>query len=251
MHLYFKVVVVENGTLLAFHNKGVQLIDFSGNDTAPKLIEVLAALEAQRINMKDISGLQNAGPRKMMLYSVDESKRILNMETMMVKGLNAHIHEAPSFERTIGSKMVGMHFHGLPKKIDTCELERKLHDRFDVLSRGGRPGLFWGYSNVTSGVRIVKVQKEDASRIPAFFYVMKFRVRSWYKDCERDRKCPKCNVVGHGPWACKGQPVNQEHTKTRSYADAVAQNTNLKSRAGGGGQAHQQEQERWRQFRTM
>ncbi|KAL3863596.1 hypothetical protein ACJMK2_005347 [Sinanodonta woodiana] len=72
---------------------------------------------------------------------------------------------------------------------------------------------------------------------------MGFRVRSWYKDCERDRKCPKCNVVCHGPWACKGQPENQEHTKTRSYADAVVQNTNLKN---SGGQAHQQEQESWR-----
>ncbi|KAL3852044.1 hypothetical protein ACJMK2_015733, partial [Sinanodonta woodiana] len=87
----------------------------------------------------------------MMLYPVDESKPILNMETMMVKGLKAHIREAPPFERTIGPKMVDVHFHGLPKKLDTCELEKKLHDRFDVLSRGGRPGLFWGYSNVTSG----------------------------------------------------------------------------------------------------
>ncbi|KAL3866593.1 hypothetical protein ACJMK2_043880 [Sinanodonta woodiana] len=85
MHLYFNVVV-ENGALLAFHNKGVQLIDFSGNDTAPKLTEVLAALEAQGINMKDISGLQNAGPRKMMLYPVDESKPILNMETIDGQG---------------------------------------------------------------------------------------------------------------------------------------------------------------------
>ncbi|KAL3884981.1 hypothetical protein ACJMK2_025080 [Sinanodonta woodiana] len=139
--------------------------------------------------------------------------------------------------------MVDVHFHGLPKKMDTCELERKLHDRFDVSSRGGRPGLFWGYSYVTSGVRIVKVQKEDASRIPAFFYVMGFRVRSWYKDGEQDRKCPKCNVVGHWPWACKGQPVNQKHNETRSYADAVAQNTNPKI---SGGQAQQQEQKRWR-----
>ncbi|KAL3863560.1 hypothetical protein ACJMK2_005311 [Sinanodonta woodiana] len=70
MHLYFNVVV-DNGTLLAFHDKGVELIDFSDNDTAPKLIEVLAALEAQGINMKDISGMQNAGPKKMMLHQVD------------------------------------------------------------------------------------------------------------------------------------------------------------------------------------
>ncbi|KAL3871222.1 hypothetical protein ACJMK2_039230 [Sinanodonta woodiana] len=91
-----------------------------------------------------------------------------------------------------------------------------------------------GYSNVTSGVRIVKVQKEDASRIPAFFYVMGFRLRSWYKDCERHRKCPKCNVVGHGRWACKGQHVNQKHTKTRSYTDAVAKNTIPKISGGGG-----------------
>ncbi|KAL3874729.1 hypothetical protein ACJMK2_037701 [Sinanodonta woodiana] len=55
----------------------------------------------------------------------------------------------------------------------------------------------------TSGVRVVKVLKEDARRMPTFFYVMHFRIKSWYKECERDTKCPKCIVVVLRPWSCK------------------------------------------------
>ncbi|KAL3878615.1 hypothetical protein ACJMK2_030949 [Sinanodonta woodiana] len=81
------------------------MLDFGCNDTAPKLIEVLVALEAQGINMSEIAGLQNAGPKKMMLYPVNEAKPLLKKDTMMVKGLKAHIAEAPTFERTIGPRM--------------------------------------------------------------------------------------------------------------------------------------------------
>ncbi|KAL3874723.1 hypothetical protein ACJMK2_037695 [Sinanodonta woodiana] len=104
MHLCFDVVI-DNGTLLAFHGKGVQLLNFSSNDTEPKLIEVFAALEAQVINISEIAGLQNAGPRKMMLYPVDESKPLLKSETIMVKGLKARIHEPlPLLREQLGRK---------------------------------------------------------------------------------------------------------------------------------------------------
>ncbi|KAL3879033.1 hypothetical protein ACJMK2_031347 [Sinanodonta woodiana] len=159
--------------------------------------------------------------KKMMLYPVNEAKPLLKNDTMMVKGLKAHIVEAPPFERTIGPKMTDVHFHGLPKKIQTVEIERKLHDRFEVLSQGSRPGTFWGYSNITTGVRIIKVKKEDAKRIPAFFYVMGFKIRSWYRECERDRKCPRCNIVGHGPWECNAMKP-MDPTQPKSYAEVAA-----------------------------
>ena len=68
----------------------------------------------------------------------------------------------------------------MPKQIETNEIERKLENRFEVLSHGCRPGTYWGYSNVATGVRIVKVTIEDSKKISAFFYVMGFRLRSWY-----------------------------------------------------------------------
>ncbi|KAL3865478.1 hypothetical protein ACJMK2_042865 [Sinanodonta woodiana] len=197
------------------------MLDFGCNDTAPKLIEVLAALEAQGINMSEIAGLQNAGPNKMMLYPVNEAKPLLKNDTMTVKRLNANIVEAPPFERTIGPKVTDVHFHSLLKKIQTVEIQRKLHDRFEVLSQGSRPGTFWGYYNITTGVRIIKVKKEDAKRIPAFFYVMGFKIRSWYRECERDRKCPRCNIMGHGPWECKAMKPT-DPTQPKSYADVAA-----------------------------
>ncbi|KAL3867228.1 hypothetical protein ACJMK2_044444 [Sinanodonta woodiana] len=154
MHFYLECVV-EEGVLLAYHDRGVQMLDFGSNNTALKLIEVLAALEAQRINMSEIAGLQNAGPKRMMLYPVNEAKPLLKNDAMMVKGLKTHIVEAAPFERTIGPKMTDVHFHGLPKKIQTGEIERKLHDRFEMLSQGSRPWNFWGYSNIKTVVKIV------------------------------------------------------------------------------------------------
>jgi hypothetical protein len=132
--------------------------DFSENDTAPKLFEVLAALEAGGMDMSRISGLQNAGIKKMMLYPVDETKPLLTTNTIMVKGLIGHVYEAPPFERTVGPKMIDVHFHGLPKNISSCEIERKLLERFEVPSHGCKPRVFWGYSNITTGVRMVRVK---------------------------------------------------------------------------------------------
>ncbi|KAL3861511.1 hypothetical protein ACJMK2_007540, partial [Sinanodonta woodiana] len=73
LNLYFEVEIQGN-KLCAYHRRGVQLIDFNQNDTAPKPIEVLAALEAYRIDIKQVAGLQHAGPKKMMLNHVDEDK---------------------------------------------------------------------------------------------------------------------------------------------------------------------------------
>ncbi|KAL3884945.1 hypothetical protein ACJMK2_025044 [Sinanodonta woodiana] len=164
LRIYFEVEV-KDGVLKAHHERGVQLIDFSANDTAPNLVEVLAALEARGMNTRHISGLQNAGPKK-MLYPVDETKPLLETDTIIVKGLHGHVCTAPPIERLVGPKLVEVHFHGLPKRINTCEIERKLHDRFEILSQGAKLGVFWGYSNITSGVRILKITKEDAPRIP-------------------------------------------------------------------------------------
>ncbi|KAL3842811.1 hypothetical protein ACJMK2_020795 [Sinanodonta woodiana] len=115
LRIYFEVRV-EDGVLRAFHEKGIQLIDFSENDNAPKLLEVLAALEAGGMDMSRISGLHNAGIKKMMLYPVDETKPLLATDRIFVKGLVGRVFEAPPIERMVGPKLVEVHFHGLPKK---------------------------------------------------------------------------------------------------------------------------------------
>ncbi|KAL3859445.1 hypothetical protein ACJMK2_009665 [Sinanodonta woodiana] len=104
-------------------------------------------------------------------------------------------------------------------------MERKLLERFDVASLGCKPGVLWGYTNIVTGVRMVRVEKEDAPKIPVLFYVMGFRVRTWYRKCERDRKCTKCNNIGHRPWECKEEARKEqelEHTGRRTYAEATA-----------------------------
>ncbi|KAL3885128.1 hypothetical protein ACJMK2_025226 [Sinanodonta woodiana] len=121
MHLYFECVVEED-VLLSYHDRGVPMLDFGSEDTALKLIEVLAALKAQGINMSDFASLHNVGLKRMMLNPVNEAKPLLKIDAMMVKGLKAHIVEAPPFEKTIGPKITDVHFHGLPKKIQTVEI---------------------------------------------------------------------------------------------------------------------------------
>ncbi|KAL3885036.1 hypothetical protein ACJMK2_025135 [Sinanodonta woodiana] len=98
------------------------MLDFGSDDTAPKLIEVLAALEAQEINISDFASLHSVRLKRMMLYPVSEAKPLLTIDAKMVKGLKAHIVKAPPFEKTIGPKIIDVHFHGLPRKIQTVEI---------------------------------------------------------------------------------------------------------------------------------
>ena len=55
---------------------------------------------------------------------------------------------------------------------------------------------------------------------------MGFRIRSWYRECERDRICPRCKKTGHGPWACSQNEHQNEQRmeKGTSYANAVTNN---------------------------
>ncbi|KAL3884646.1 hypothetical protein ACJMK2_024771 [Sinanodonta woodiana] len=46
------------------------------------------------------------------------------------------------------------------------------------------------------------------------------RIRSWYKYCEKSRKCAKCSQIGNGPWDCK----EKQQQKGKSYADAASGN---------------------------
>ncbi|KAL3884955.1 hypothetical protein ACJMK2_025054 [Sinanodonta woodiana] len=121
LRIYFEVRV-EDGVLRAFHERGIQLIDFSENDNVPKLVEVLAALEAGGMDMSRISGLQNAGIKKMMLYPVDETKPLLATDRIFVKGLVGRVFEAPPIERMVGLNWLWSTSMASPKKSAPVKL---------------------------------------------------------------------------------------------------------------------------------
>ncbi|KAL3881852.1 hypothetical protein ACJMK2_028244 [Sinanodonta woodiana] len=125
LHLYFDVVI-ERNTLLAYHGKGCQLISFAEDGKAPRLAEILAALQAMGTNMSIIQGLQNAGRNRYMLYPIDMTTPILNVGVLDVQGHKAYVTEAPSFEREIGPRTTDVHITGLSLQIDMIELQNKL-----------------------------------------------------------------------------------------------------------------------------
>ncbi|KAL3837312.1 hypothetical protein ACJMK2_022678 [Sinanodonta woodiana] len=221
LNLCFEVEIQGN-KLYAYHRRGVQLIDFNQNDTAPNEIEVLAALETYWINIEQVAELQHSGLKNMMLYPVDEDKPLIKCNTITIKEKIAHIFAAQPFERELGPRMADVHCYGLTKQIGKIEIVWKILKRFEVTPKGQKEGILYDYSNVVTGVRILRIKQEDSKRIPALFYVMGFRLRSWYYECEKYRVCSRCKKVGHGPWAYteKEQPREQQNRST--YADVAA-----------------------------
>ncbi|KAK3598394.1 hypothetical protein CHS0354_019797 [Potamilus streckersoni] len=60
-------------------------------------------------------------------------------------------------------------------------------------------------STKTSGVRVVSLTMDDVKKIPPFFYIMEFIIKSWYKGCENHSLCNRCGATGHFLRECQYQ----------------------------------------------
>ncbi|KAL3861239.1 hypothetical protein ACJMK2_007287 [Sinanodonta woodiana] len=81
-----------------------------------------------------------------------------------------------------------------------------------------------GQDHVDNGERIkriIMVPIAEVKHVPAFVFILDFLMRTWYKGCEKDRPCPRCKTVGHGPRNCKAAaPANNKD----SYSSRVVGN---------------------------
>lgn len=222
---YFTTELVEQGeerVLLAHRATGCQLIDCEGlqYNERPRLAEILAILEARGLPIGEIDTMQNGGNGKFFMYPKKGIPLVPN-GPLEINGKTVQIKTAPPIKRVVEAKMTEIHVSGLPQEVPTEEIFVKMEKKFNVKPLKQRQATIWGFPSVKSGVRIISVPIEQAEKIPAFFYVMGFLLRTWYKGCLNHRTCSRCGQKGHLPKDCPSPATSQ---RIMSYAEKAASN---------------------------
>lgn len=219
MGKYFNTRLETNG-LYAYHSKGCQIIDFGEAKQCPGQADILTAMKIEEININDIKGLQNMGRNKYMLYPKDPEVPIIKREDITVKGEKGLILQPSPIFRDIYGRRIDIFISGLPLEINNDELVKKFINKFKVNVINDKKATVWGFPNIFSGVRVITIKKEDTKKIPTFFYVMGFLLKSWYRGCEFERVCPRCKNIGHKARDCLNPILSQPNT----YAGIVTGN---------------------------
>lgn len=216
---YFLTKKEQNG-LYAYHAKGCQIIDFGETASCPGQADILTAMKIKGINVEQIVGLQNMGRNRYMLYPKNPENPILEDEEFMVKDSKGIILQPSPIFRDTQGRRTDIFISGLPLEIGNEAIIKKFIRKFKINILNDKKATIWGFQNVYSGVRILTIKREDTKKVPTFFYVMGFLVKTWYRGSEMERTCSRCGDVGHKPRDCPN-PMNQQ---PKTYATVAATN---------------------------
>ncbi|KAL3842763.1 hypothetical protein ACJMK2_020749 [Sinanodonta woodiana] len=214
---YFNTTTEDN-LMHIHHYEGCQTLDFGGAKALPRQTEVLTSLKIMGIDTEEILGLQYAGTNKYTLYPKDMGAYVLESEEMEICGVKVAVRMADPMVRRIEPRTVTVNISGIPLEVSDEVLADKLWLKYGIkLSLDDARATCYGFENVLSGERLIRVPKSQLAQVPAGFYILGWIAKTWYRGCEEHRKCPRCKQLGHALKNC-----NQEYIpRAPSYANAV------------------------------